>query len=405
MFDYTRLTIEPNSQKILLVILDGLGGLPKKDKTELEAAWMPNMDKLVKSSSLGMLVPIGHGVIPGSGAAHLAILGYDPVKYEVGRGVLEALGSGIVPGREDLCARANFATVDKDGLIVDRRAKVGEKRMKAEECAELCARLQERIGEIEDVKVMVKPGREHRFVVVFSGHGLKQGLSDSDPGKEGRKPLAVKALVFEAEKAARVVNEFVERCGQELKNRSRANYVLLRGISLRPELPAFSERYRLSSACVAAYPMYQGLARLLGMEVLECEQNWEAEVAAVERERDLFDFFLLHFKEFDQAGEDGNFDRKVELLEQFDERIVPRIMAMKFDVLCITGDHSTPAVMRSHSWHPVPLLLHSRYCRRHGFDDDFGERACRRGSLGFVFGLELMPLLLAHAQKLGKFGA
>ncbi|MEO0050454.1 MAG: 2,3-bisphosphoglycerate-independent phosphoglycerate mutase [candidate division WOR-3 bacterium] len=405
MFDYERLTVEPNRQKILLVILDGLGGLPKKDKTELETAWVPNLTQLARSSGLGMLVPIAPGVTPGSGAAHLAIFGYDPLRYQVGRGILEALGIGVVPRPGDLCARGNFATVDKEGVVVDRRAKVGERRMKTEECVELCARLQERIGQIDDVKVLVRAGREHRFVVIFSGEGLKEGLSDSDPGREGKKPLPVKPLVPEAERAARVVNEFIERCAEELKKRSRANWVLLRGVSLLPELPPFPERYGLRAACVAAYPMYKGLARLLGMEVLENDGTWEGEIGAVESKKDKFDFFFVHFKEFDQAGEDGDFDRKVELLEQFDERIVPRITALNFDVLCITGDHSTPAVMRSHSWHPVPLLIHSRYCRPQGFDEDFGERACRRGTLGFVSGMELMPLLLAHALRLKKFGA
>ncbi|MEO0020011.1 MAG: phosphoglycerate mutase, partial [candidate division WOR-3 bacterium] len=322
-----------------------------------------------------------------------------------GRGILEAVGIGVVPRPGDVCARGNFATVDKEGVVVDRRAKVGERRMKTEECVELCARLQERIGQIDDVKVLVRAGREHRFVVIFSGEGLKEGLSDSDPGREGKKPLPVKPLVPEAERAARVVNEFIERCAEELKKRSRANWVLLRGVSLLPELPPFPERYGLRAACVAAYPMYKGLARLLGMEVLENDGTWEGEIGAVESKKDKFDFFFVHFKEFDQAGEDGDFDRKVELLEQFDERIVPRITALNFDVLCITGDHSTPAVMRSHSWHPVPLLIHSRYCRPQGFDEDFGERACRRGTLGFVSGMELMPLLLAHALRLKKFGA
>jgi len=406
MFDYNQMKIEPNEKKILLIILDGLGGLPKKGKTELESAWMPNLQKLVKGSCLGMLIPIARGITPGSGTAHLAILGYDPLRYQVGRGVLEALGSGLEPGPGDLCARANFATIDKAGVIVDRRAKKGEARMEDQECQELCALLQEKIEQIDDVRVTIKPGKQHRFVVVFSGPGLKDGLSDADPGKEKMKPVPVKPSPGSgAEKAAGMVNRFIDLCAQVLKNRDRANWVLLRGISLPPELPAFPERFRLRAACVAAYPMYKGLARLLGMNVLKCDETWEGEVTAVERNRDKFDFFLLHFKEFDQAGEDGDFDRKVELFEQFDERIVPRILAMKFDVLCITGDHSTPAVLRSHSWHPVPLLIHSGFGRSYNFDDDFNERACARGSLGFVYGLELMPLLLAQALKLGKFGA
>lgn len=385
--------------------MDGLGGLPQRGKTELETAWLPNLDRLTRTSSLGLLIPIARGVTPGSGAGHLAILGYDPVKYRVGRGVMEALGIGLTPKPGELCARVNFATVDKEGVTTDRRAKVGDKRMETAECAELCARLQGAITEIEDVRVEIRPGKNHRFVVVFSGPGLRDGLTDSDPGKEGKKPLEVKPLVPEAEKAARIVNQFIQLCTKELSPRERANYVLLRGISLPPELPPFPERYKLHSACVAGYPMYKGLARLLGMEVLECGGDWDDEVAAVEKNKERFDFFLLHFKEFDQAGEDGDFEGKVELLEEFDERVVPKIVKMGFDVLCITGDHSTPAVLRGHSWHPVPLLIHSPYARPYEKGEEFSERACLRGSLGTFFGQELLPLLLASAQKLGKFGA
>ncbi|MGQ9708341.1 MAG: 2,3-bisphosphoglycerate-independent phosphoglycerate mutase [bacterium] len=405
MFDYNQLKIEPNKQKILLVILDGLGGLPKNGKTELETAFMPNLQRIVKGSSLGMMVPIARGITPGSAAAHLAVLGYDPLQYQVGRGVLEVLGSGLNPAAGDLCARANFATVDNDGLIVDRRAKLGRKRMETEECEELCTMLQRAITKIDDIRVTIRPGRGHRFAVVFSGPGLKDGLSDSDPGKEGKSPLPVKPLISGAEKAAGIVNRFIELCAAQLSTRTRANWVLLRGMSLPPELPPFPERFQLRAACVASYPMYKGLGRLLGMEVLDCDERWEGEVAAVERELERFEFFLLHFKEFDQAGEDGDFDRKVKLFEQFDERIVPMILALKFDVLCITGDHSTPAVMCSHSWHPVPVLIRSGNLRSHGFEDGFSERVCQRGGLGYIYGLELMPLLLAHSLKLGKFGA
>ncbi len=406
MFDFSQVPIEPNEKKILLVIMDGLGGLPYREKTELEAAFIPNLDRLAKSSALGMLVPIAHGVTPGSGAAHLAIFGYDPMKYRVGRGVIEALGVGLVPEPGEVCVRGNFATINKDGVITDRRAKDGEKRMATEECEELCIKLQNAISEIEDVKVKVKHGKNHRFVVVFSGSNLNDRITNSDPGKEGEKPLAVKALLVpEAERTARIVNRFIQLSAQELSGRERANYVLLRGFSLLPKLPLFPERYKLRSAGVASYPMYKGLARLLGMEVLECGESWDEEVAVVEKNKERFDFFFLHFKEFDQAGEDGNFERKVELLEEFDEQVVPRLVRMGFDVLCITGDHSTPALLHSHTWHPVPLLINAPTARSTEKLEDFGESACQRGSLGFILGVELMPLLLAHAQKLGKFGA
>lgn len=405
MFDYTLLTIEPNNQKIVLVIIDGLGGVPIKEKTELETAWVPNLDKLAMKSALGLLVPIARGVTPGSGAAHLAIFGYDPVKYSVGRGVLEALGSGLNPTKDDLCCRANFATVDEEGVVLDRRAKESGVRMRDEENTELCTLLQDSIREIEGVRVTIKSGKGHRFVVMFSGEGLSDGLSDSDPGKEGKKPLRVEALQPGAKRAAAVVNRFVELCAGVLKGRTRANYVLLRGLALPPQLPNFQERYKLRAAAISAYPMYRGLAKLVGMEVLPCGSSWDSELEALENNYSDYDFFYIHFKEFDQAGEDGNFEQKVELLEQFDERVMPRLLRLNPEVLCITGDHSTPAVLKGHSWHPVPLLLYSRWVRIHSLVEEFGERACLRGSLGLILGLELMPMLLANAQRLGKFGA
>ncbi|MEO0021135.1 MAG: 2,3-bisphosphoglycerate-independent phosphoglycerate mutase [candidate division WOR-3 bacterium] len=405
MFDYRLVPIEPNDKKIVLVILDGLGGLPLKDKTELETAWVPNLDQLAVKSALGKMVPIARGVTPGSGAAHLAIFGYDPVQYPVGRGVLEALGCGLNPGAEDLCARANFATVDENGVITDRRAKENGERMRDQECAELCELLQEEIAEIDGVKVTIVPGKGHRFVVMFSGPGLADGLSDSDPGKEGKAPLPVQALKPEAARSAQVANRFIELAAGVLKGRKRANYVLLRGLALPPRLPNFQERYQLRAAAIAAYPMYRGLARLVGMRVLPCGETWESEIETLEKNYAHYDFFYIHFKEFDQAGEDGDFERKVELLEQFDERIVPRLVKLNPDVLCITGDHSTPAVLKGHSWHTVPLLIHSPWVRVHSYAEEFGERACIRGSIGLIFGVEIMPLLMANAQRFGKFGA
>ncbi len=405
MFDYRAVPIEPNDKKILLIIIDGLGGLQRNGKTELQTAWMPNMQKLAMNSSLGLLVPIAPSVTPGSGAAHLAIFGYDPTRYEVGRGVIEVLGSGLTPAPGDLCCRANFATVDSTGVVVDRRAKKDGERMADEECRALCAELQRAIPRIDDVVVTIKPGKGHRFVVVFSGPGLREGLTDSDPGKEGKRPLAVKSLNPEAGRAADIVNRFIELSAGLLKRRERANFVLLRGAGLPPDLPSFSERYKLRAACIAAYPMYKGLARLLGMEVLECGETWEGELKALAQYRNDFDFFYLHFKEFDQAGEDGNFEYKVELLERFDEMVIPQVVKMGFDVLCITGDHSTPAVLRGHSWHPVPILLNAASARSFPIKEEFSERSCTYGSLGVIYGLELMPLLLAHAFRYGKFGA
>lgn len=390
-----------SEKKILLVVLDGLGGIPYRDKTELESAWIPNLNKLAARSGLGALVPIATGITPGSGPAHLALFGYDPLAVEVGRGVLEALGVDIAIGPDDLCCRANFATLGPDGRVADRRAG----RIATEKATPLCARLQAGLGRIEDVEVIVRPGMEHRFVVVFRGAGLAEGLTESDPLHDGEAPLAVEALDPAAAKSARIANEFIRGAARILTGEAAANSVLLRGLARLPKLPTMQERFKLNPACVASYPMYRGLARLVGMKVLDAGATWESEVAAVRQHMAEHDFFFLHFKDFDKAGEDGDFEAKEELIERFDEEIVPQLLKLGFDVLCITGDHSTPAVMHGHSWHPVPLLIASQYARPQLNVDEFGERACNRGNIGHLASMELINLLLAHALKLKKYGA
>lgn len=390
-----------NAQRILLVVVDGLGGIPRKDKTELESAWIPNLNRLASRSGLGTLVPVELGITPGSGPAHLALFGYDPVQFQVGRGVLEALGIGLDVQGGDLCCRANFATVGPDRIVLDRRAG----RIDDARSAELCAHLQQAVPRVEDVEVIVRPGREHRFVVVFRGPGLEDSLSESDPQHEGVEPLPVQALSPLAEKAARVANEFIARAATALAAGGRANFVLLRGMARLPVMQSMSQRFKLNPACVATYPMYRGLARLVGMKVLDAGSTWDSEVQAVRAHMAEHDFFFLHFKDTDRAGEDGNFELKEELIERLDEEIVPQIVKLGFDVLCITGDHSTPAVMGAHSWHPVPFLLSSPYCRPQVSVEEFGEQVCNRGNFGRVYSRHLMNLLLAHSLKLRKFGA
>jgi len=396
-----RLALQ-NDNKILLVVLDGLGGLPVNGRTELETASKPNLDRLAAKSGLGMHTPVDIGVTPGSGPAHLGLFGYDPVLYEVGRGVVEALGVGLHPAPTDLCARANFATIGPDGRLSDRRAG----RIPTEKCAELCSSIQQAIPSVEDVAVVVKPGREHRFVVVLRGAGLESGLTDSDPQHEGLAPSPVKPLRAEAAKSARIANSFVSLCQKLLASEPAANYVLLRGLDRPPHIPSMQERFKLRPACVAVYPMYKGLARFVGMDVIEAGETWESEVAALRENMPKYDFLFVHFKDTDKAGEDGDFDRKVELIERFDEEVVPQLLRLKPDVFCLTGDHSTPATLKGHSWHSVPFLLNSPYVRRHAALEEFGERACSRGTFGCRLpARQLMNLLLAHSLKLQKFGA
>jgi 2,3-bisphosphoglycerate-independent phosphoglycerate mutase len=389
-------------QKILLVVLDGLGGLPRKGKTELESASTPHLDELSGRAGLGLLTPVDVGITPGSGPAHLALFGYDPIKYDVGRGVLEALGIGLHPASSDLCARANFATLAPDGTLNDRRAG----RIPTDLCASLCERLQAVVPTIEDTKVIVRPGIGHRFVVVFQGQGLVGGLTDSDPQQDGLKPFAVASPDPAAAKSVRVANRFIELAAAALKDEDRANFVLLRGLAQPPSIPSMRDRFKLTPACVAAYPMYRGLAKLVGMDVLETGSTWESEVDTLrEHWGGGCDFFFMHLKETDKAGEDGNFEAKQQLIEQFDAKILPQLQALEPDVLCITGDHSTPAAKAAHSWHEVPMLLDSKFVRPAGSREEFGERSCARGTLGRLNSVKLMNLLLAHSLKLKKFGA
>ncbi len=390
-----------SEQKILLVVLDGLGGLPRNGKTELESASTPNLDALAAKSSLGLLTPIEVGITPGSGVAVLSLLGYDPLPYRIGRGLLDALGVQLDVGAGDLCCHANFATTGPDGRIVDRRAG----RISTARSEQLCAQLQAAIPQIGDVAVTVRIVRGHHFVVVFRGPGLSDLVSGSDPMSNHVMPTKVEALDLPGWRSAQLVNEFLRAASSVLRAEPGANSVLLRGFGQILGVLSMSERFKLKSACVAAYPMQRGLAKLVGMDVLETGQTWQSELQTLREHQSEYDFFFLHFKETDEAGEDGRFEAKQELLEQFDEDILPQLLALKFDVLCITGDHSTPATMAGHSWHSVPVLLNSPYVRPQLVIEEFGERACGRGDIGHVHSCHLMGLLLAHAGKLRRYGA
>ncbi|HAV42726.1 TPA: phosphoglycerate mutase [bacterium] len=387
-----------NESKIVLVVADGLGGLPKEDgKTELEAAKTPNLDDLAARSICGLMDPILPGVTPGSGPAHLSLFGYDPLRYEIGRGILEVLGAGLSPGPKDLAARGNFATINTDGVIIDRRAG----RITTEKNVEFCQLLD---GiEIEGVKVTVAPVKEHRFAAIFQGEDLYDELTDSDPQRIGLEPLLVLPLIKEAERTAQMVNRFIDEAKRRLSEHYPANMVLFRGFAKNPQLPTFQELYQLNPSCIATYPMYRGLARLLGMELLPTGETLEAQIETLKEYFKDYDFFYLHFKKPDSKGEDGNFEGRVKDLEELD-KYIPSIVELNPEVLVVTGDHSTPAKLKSHSWHPVPVLLWSKFCRQDQVTT-FGETACIQGGLGRLSAIHLMPLMLANAQKLKKFGA
>ena len=385
--------------KLLMVVIDGLGGLPVRGKTELEAAKIPNLDRLASKSICGLIDPISYGITPGSGPSHLALFGYDPVRYEIGRGVMEALGIGLSLTKDDLTARGNFATIDGNGIIVDRRAG----RISTEKNNEVCQFLQSKIREVNGIKVAIYPGKEHRFVIVFQGEGLKDDLTDADPQKDGKRAKETENLTEEAQRTAEIVNEYLRRATEALKPFHPANAVLLRGFSKIPDISSMSARFKLKPAAIATYPMYRGLARLVGMEILETGETLRDEVETLKKYYDRYDFFYIHFKKTDSAGEDGHFKMKVKALEEID-RVIPSLLKLKPDVLVVTGDHSTPALLKGHSWHPNPILLNSKYERLDRLRR-FTERECQKGQLGRFPASEVLPLMLASGLKLKKFGA
>ncbi len=389
--------------KIVLVVLDGIGDLPNSDgKTPLEAAHTPNMDRLAINSALGLMDPIYPGITPGSGPGHLGLFGYNPLKYWIGRGVLSALGIGLDMGPQDVAARGNFCTVDGEGKVTDRRAG----RIPTELSSRLCEKISQAVSEIDGIKVTVRPEEEHRFVLLLSGEGLGPHISDTDPQKTGLLPLEPQALDEGSEKTARVVKRFIEVVKEVLKDEHPANMVLLRGFDKLPDIPSLQELYKLTPAAIASYPMYKGIARVVGMDVLKVEGHGELleeKIELFEEAISQHDYIFLHIKKTDSYGEDGNFENKVHQIEAFDE-LLPRILDKEPDVLAITGDHSTPCAMKGHSWHPVPVLLSAPYLR---YDpcERFTEREALRGSLGRIYSMQLMPLMMAHSGKLKKYGA
>jgi len=390
---------EENKSKIVLLVADGLGGLPMEagGKTELESARTPNLDTCVREGVCGLSIPVLPGITPGSGPGHLALFGYDPLEYRIGRGVLEALGINFQVGEKDVAVRGNFCTVDDAGLITDRRAG----RPTIERCIDMCSKLQQ--IRIPGVEIFVEPVREHRFVVVFRGDGLGDGVNDTDPQKTGHEPLKAKGSDENSEKTARIVNQFVAEARRVLRNDAPTNMVTLRGFSRNPKIETMQQVYGLRSAALAVYPMYKGLARLVGMDVADAGTSLDEQISTLRKIWNDYDFFFLHYKYTDTTGEDGNFHAKVESIERLDGEL-PKIMALNPEVLIVTGDHSTPSRLRSHSWHPVPTLLWSRTCRPDPVTE-FGESYCLRGGLGQFQAMYLLPLALANAGRLGKFGA
>jgi 2,3-bisphosphoglycerate-independent phosphoglycerate mutase len=396
--------LRPNGTKIVLLVMDGLGGIRNDDfpKTALEKARTPNMDRLAEQGLCGRSLPISLGITPGSGPAHLALFGYDPLAPEndLGRGVTEVSGVGFDLEKEDIAIRGNFATVDGKGVLTDRRAG----RLPHEECVRICARLQQGIREIDGVEVIVMPVREYRFGVVLRGKGLSPDVDETDPQLTGKKPLPPVPRAPEAKRTAAVIREFVSRAERLLEGEAKANAVLMRGISRKPHLEPFNERYGLRGAAIASYPLYRGVARLCGMDLIDTGFSVKEEFDTLESAYvGDHDFFFIHIKKTDSYGEDGNIEGKAGVIEEVDSEI-PRLLALRPDVLVITGDHSTPCAMKGHSWHPVPLLISSAVCGRDAAAR-FDEIECDRGGLGVFPAMKIMELALANAGRLKKHGA
>jgi 2,3-bisphosphoglycerate-independent phosphoglycerate mutase len=402
---YSELTLQTNA-KLALVVLDGLGDIATKaqgEVTPLEAAKTPNLDALVGDGcAQGRMIPVAPGITPGSGPGHLGLFGYDPIEFQVGRGVIEALGLGLELKAGDVAARANFCTLDSKGIVTDRRAG----RIGTPVCEELCAMISKKVKQVSDAEVIIRAGKGHRFVVVFRGKGLEGPLTDADPHREGLpvpKAEPVNKKSAKAKKAATLVAEFFKAALPVIAKKKPANGILLRGIAHQPEVPVFEDRYRLKSACIAVYPMYKGLAQLVGMAKLEGPQTIAEQFERYLAEYDRYDFFFIHYKYTDMHGEDGNFDGKRNAIQDFDAAL-PILLRRKPDVLAITGDHSTPCAVKGHSWHPQPVLLHSVLS---GSDklERFTETGANMGSLGIFEAKYLIRLMQANAKMFDKFGA
>jgi 2,3-bisphosphoglycerate-independent phosphoglycerate mutase len=397
--DLTRKLQRQNDSKIVMLVADGLGGLPIEagGGTELETAKTPNMDALAKAGTLGLSTPVLPGIAPGSGPGHLGLFGYDPLEYQIGRGVLEALGIDFELGPNDVAIRGNFCTLDADGNITDRRAG----RVSSEIASKLCEKLDK--IEIPGVEVFVQHVKEYRLVIVFRGEGLGGNVNDTDPQKTGVPPLEPVGADEPSQKTAEIARQFLAQAREILKDDLPANLLTMRGIDQMPAVPTYKEVYGLRAAAIAVYPMYRGLARLVSMDILDAGQTLDDQMNRLKASWDDYDFFFVHFKYTDSTGEDGNFAAKVQRTEELDA-IIPRITELNPDVLIVTGDHSTPAKMKSHSWHPVPVLLSSDLCRPDRCEV-FGESECIMGGLGQFPAKYLMGFAMAHAGRLEKFGA
>ncbi|MCX7956724.1 MAG: 2,3-bisphosphoglycerate-independent phosphoglycerate mutase [Endomicrobia bacterium] len=396
-----------NEKKILMLVMDGLGGAPHPsydNKTELQLSRHPNLDSFAKESLCGLAIPVDYGITPGSGPGHLALFGYDPIKYLIGRGILEVLGLGMKITKNDLSFRGNFATIDNNNVVTDRRAG----RIPTEETQKLVEKISSNIKEIDGVEILLKAGKEHRFAGILRHPYLSEEISENDPHKEGNKPHKIEPLcdTKEAKFTAEVIEKFIVQVRKILKDEQKANYILLRGFSKYPAIPTMQDIYKLTPVAIAIYPMYKGLAQIVGMEIVDgCETIQDEIKKLKELFYENYDFFYVHIKDTDKLGEDGNFEGKVKKIEELD-KLIPEFLSIEPDILIITGDHSTPSVTKGHSWHPVPVAIWSKNPPTPKTTvQKFDELEFARGPLGTIYMNKILPLAMAYAGKFDKFGA
>ncbi|HCU81293.1 MAG: phosphoglycerate mutase [Chloroflexi bacterium] len=395
--------VKTNNTKIIMLVLDGLGGLPNdfNGKTELEQAVTPHLDNIAKEGVLGQVIPVQTGVTPGSGPAHLALFGYDPLNVDIGRGILEAYGVGMQVREKDVAIRGNFCTVDKNGIVTDRRAGRITDEM-AKPLVKLLAEIK-----IDGLSIDIRHVNQYRFAMVLRGDGLSANLDDTDPQEIGVRTFDPKPNSESAKHTADLIKKWIVEARQVLGGYENANMVTLRGYSHNPGLKSFGERYQLSAGCVAVYPMYRGIARLVGMETIEFDGVSPVDQFSTGKRvinSNDYDFLFVHVKQTDSYGEDGNYDKKVNAIEEVDKAI-STLMQANPDVLVVTGDHSTPSRMQAHSWHPVPFLLWAPETVRQDQANQFGETECLSGGLGTMHAKDIMSMILAHSGRLKKYGA
>lgn len=389
-----------NDKRIVLLVMDGVGDCDNAGKgTALQQAATPNLDALSERSALGLHYPVATAVTPGSGPGHLGLFGYDPLIYKVGRGVLSALGVEFDLTSRDVAARLNFCTLDSEGRVTDRRAG----RINDDENKRVLAKIRAALQPPAGVEVLFETVSEHRALLVLRGDDLDDHIGETDPQAVGVPPLSPVRAPYEQSRSAAIFNDIAGQVRDILADEPKVNMILGRGFAKVPNWPTFAERWKLTPAAVAGYPMYRGVARLVGMPVL-AQPTSAADVcaAAADAMKD-HTFVFAHFKYTDKTGEDGDLPAKIARIEEMDAAL-PALLAASPDVLLITGDHSTPPSMMGHSWHPVPLLMAAPHLRG-GDGGGFNEIACRSGQIGTISAKEIMPLALAHAGKLEKYGA